>query len=462
MKRFFALILTAAFALCALALVPGAAETQTKARIITADCTVKVGGKAVDPKILDGIESSTVDFENQTIFITAREPIGGVYIKFGTEPKKWYLTYNDGKRNCGTNGFLHEYQPIQEEGVTSIGIGFPTKATVADIVIVSKGDELPASIQVWKRAEGSCDLLIFACNGGDDQLYFAGAIPDAADRGAAVQVCYLVNHWDSRLRTHELLNALWESGADRYPVLGPCPYNYSTPNEEAALHLLEKAGFTFDGLVSYAAEQLRRFQPQVVLTHAAGGEHGNGAYMLTSHIVSDAVEAAGDASKYPASAAEYGAWDVPKFYVHLAEQNGIDFEIDTPLERFGGRTAFRVSQDALKCHATLADTAAYSWLLGENGSITAATQLSEYSPRQYGLVRSTVGEDAEKKDFYENTVLSGGEQPTEPPATEAPPTEEPIATEGPTEPATELPATQTPATAAPVTAEPAPTEPADT
>ena len=44
----------------------------------------------------------------------------------------------------------------------------------------------------------------------------------------------------------------------------------------------------------------------------------------------------------------------------------------------------------------------YFWLNGKNNSFTSATQIKTYSPCEYGLYYSAVGEDKEKNNMFEN------------------------------------------------------------
>ena len=46
----------------------------------------------------------------------------------------------------------------------------------------------------------------------------------------------------------------------------------------------------------------------------------------------------------------------------------------------------------------------YLWIYGNYGEIDRASQISKYSPCEYGLSRSTVGADVEKNDFFENVT----------------------------------------------------------
>ena len=44
------------------------------------------------------------------------------------------------------------------------------------------------------------------------------------------------------------------------------------------------------------------------------------------------------------------------------------------------------------------------WLAGEDGNRSKASEIEKYSPCNYGLFRSLVGEDLEKNDFFENLL----------------------------------------------------------
>lgn len=90
----------------------------------------------------------------------------------------------------------------------------------------------------------------------------------------------------------------------------------------------------------------------------------------------------------------------------------IDFEIDVPLEFFGGRTAYQVSQDAFRCHISQFKSRYRIWLLGtDDKPVTKASQFPKYNPRYYGLYYSAVGKDKIKTDFYENIVLLKDQKP---------------------------------------------------
>ena len=90
-------------------------------------------------------------------------------------------------------------------------------------------------------------------------------------------------------------------------------------------------------------------------------------------------------------------------YLHLYEENPIVIDYDQPLERFGGMTAFEVTQKlGFPCHESQYDYFK-GWLYG-GGKITLASQIKKYNPCKFGLYFTSVGEDAQKNDFFENLL----------------------------------------------------------
>ena len=102
------------------------------------------------------------------------------------------------------------------------------------------------------------------------------------------------------------------------------------------------------------------------------------------------IKFAADEKKYPASAKEYGVWDVPKCYIHLWSENVIDMDWRQPLKAFGGRTAFEIAEEGFRCHISQQKTDYHveDWGPWDNSL--------------FGLYRSLVGPDEEKNDFFEN------------------------------------------------------------
>ncbi len=259
-------------------------------------------------------------------------------------------------------------------------------------------------MQIWKPPCEKADLLLLPTHADDEQLFFAGVLPRyAGEEGAAVQVAYMTNHWDTVSRPHEQLDGLWTAGVRNYPVIGPFPDEPASlgSKSEAAEAVLQRALSVYDeeAVTEFQVELIRRFRPQVIVGHDFAGEYGHGAHMLNAYTLSRALELSGDASNYPESAEKYGVWVVPKTYMHLYEKNKIVMDWDVPLKRFGGLTAFEVSKLGYACHISQRETWFTGWLNREK-----AADIVAYSPCFYGLYESTVGMDTGKGDFFENIV----------------------------------------------------------
>ena len=137
-------------------------------------------------------------------------------------------------------------------------------------------------------------------------------------------------------------------------------------------------------------------QNDSVALHAENGEFGHNQHILTYDIVAAAVEAAADPAQYPESAARYGAWDTPKLYVHLYEDNRLAIDFDTPEAYFDGLSSYDVARLAFEKNLSQVDQGAAYNMVGERSDAV------RYDNRAFGLARSTVGGDVRHDSFFEN------------------------------------------------------------
>jgi len=396
------------------------AETEQEARRLT----VTVSGSGYDSFafLSDGnIRSHTTSASTASITLEANEGMASLYLMFDLEPAPYTITDNASGKvlNAGQYEFLHEYVDLATgfgAAPTSVTIQFPKAVRMSEIYAYSAGT-LPSNVQVWQPPlDDKADILLLATHGDDDQLYFAGLFPlYAGELGYGVQVAYLTDHRNmTKIRTHEMLNGLWATGVTAYPVFGDFD-DFRIDDLQETYNEYAVRGTSRDDLMQYVVTVLRRFNPQVVIGHDFKGEYGHGMHMVYTDLLVEALDYIGDETMYPEIAAKYGVWDVPKTYIHLYKTNPIVIDYDQPLEAFNGKTAFQVTQDyGFPCHASQQGFMFTPWLYGsgctkENKTITKVTQITKYNPAEFGLYRSTVGEDVLKNDFMEN-ITSYAEQ----------------------------------------------------
>ena len=411
MKRVFTLLLTF---LLLLQLCPGAAAQDNEAQEISGAHLVSDSqGFPSVYSLFDGKRYEGYTAQDQaTLTLTCEGGIGSLYLTFGKSYGPYTVTNADTGDvvTAGEKCYAHDFVDLQAlfgscpTTVTLCFTGGP--APLHELKVFSPG-QVPDSIQRWQDpVEGQTDLILFATHSDDDQLFFAGLLPYyAVERGYQVQVIYMTSHYNTApFRIHEVLDGLWAVGIRSYPVFGAYPDFGDTSTFEGALQRFGKFGHSRESMTGWIVEQMRRFHPLVVVGHDFAGEYGHAQHRVWSQLVADAAALSSDPEAYPESVETYGTWDVPKTYIHLYQGNPIVMDWDQPMESFGGMTPYQVTKDlGFPCHSSQ-----QRWAYFFRGHDTCAS-IPNYNPSFYGLYRSTVGEDIEKNDMFEN-LISHAEQ----------------------------------------------------
>lgn len=387
------------------------ATTSTAADISGVDLVSEYHGFQGVNYLFDGnLLESISSRETSSLTLEYAQGIGSVYILYNDEYGPYTVTDNTTGRivTAGEQYFLHEYLDLVAmfgTAPTSVTLSYTNgKHQIQEIFVYTTG-EVPGFVQKWEQPmDDKTDIILFSTHGDDEHLFFAGLLPYYAQcRDCQVQVIYLTNHFNTLpSRIHEMLNGLWAVGITTYPVFGPFR---DFPKET-----LYDAYFTFNSqgvyrkdIVEFVVEQIRRFNPQVVVGHDFDGEYGHGQHMVYADCLSEAILVSNDPGQYPESAEMYGVWEVSKAYFHLYEENQVVMDWDTPMDELDGMTPFEVSQLlGYACHKSQQFTRFTKWIHGDDGTITKATEIEKYSPCLYGLYFSTVGPDIHKNDLFEN------------------------------------------------------------
>lgn len=360
-------------------------------------------------KLFDGnAQSGTAAGENACLTLERQEGIGSLYLTFDYESPNYTLTDNQTERtvSLGEKGFAHDFISLEDvfgHPVASVTIRFPKEQVKLWEVQAFAPGEPPEWVQRWRPCwEEGADLALFSTHGDDEQIFFAGLLPEyAGERGYRVQVIYLTNHRNmTGVRVHEMLNGLWAVGVRAYPVFGDFD-DFLTYDREEAFRIFERLGWPKETLLGFVVEQLRRFRPLVAVGHDFAGEYGHGQHMAYAQLLAEAVERSGDEAQFPESAQRWGAWEVPKTYFHLYGEHPVVLNWDQPLECFGGLTAFEVTKlRGFPCH----ETQQYPVFCRQLYPFDRAAEVERYSPCRYGLYRTQVGEDEACDDFFEHLI----------------------------------------------------------
>lgn len=335
------------------------------------------GGQNCTP-LQDDSYYTTVSFmANQSVTVQSESMMYGIYLIWDLPAVQWTLSYNQTVKQCGTNGFLHEYVAIPE-GTTECTLRFSKNASLGDIFAYSDGT-LPSTVQVWQPSCSSADILVFSTHADDELLFLGGPVVTYASRSdVRVQVVYMCEFWSSqKVREHEKLDGLWECGVRYYPVNGDFKDLYSMSLEEALKQ------YSYSDLLAFVTAQIRRFRPQVCVTQDINGEYGHGGHRILVKAFCEAVDNCSDAGFCTASASKYGTWSIPKTYLHLHPENKITLDLRVPIAALGGKTGLDTLKTAYKKHV--------SQQIWTNLRVD---DTYVYSCAAFGLYRTAVGTDS--------------------------------------------------------------------
>ena len=342
---------------------------------------------------MDGQEGSAVNIEKGAEFtVSAGAPIGSLYLRWDCAPLPWEAEADGVPVKAGENGYRHEFVALDTPAETvTIRLSREKAVRLSDIFVFTPG-RVPDWVQVWQPPCERADILAIPTHADDEFIFFGGLLPlYAGERGLEVQVIYMVNH-QARIssRNHELLNGLWQAGVRHYPVVHDVP-EYRVGNVEQA------KGYYGDKFERFQVEMIRRFRPLVIVDHDVDGEYHSAMHKFNTKSLMKAVELAADAASDPDSAERYGVWDTPKTYLHIygPEEKRTVLDYETPLEAFGGKTAFEVAREAYALHKS--QQKLHYRVYGAE---------SKFDSRSFGLYRSLVGPDEARDDLLEHIDFS--------------------------------------------------------
>ena len=367
---------------------------------ITEACTVRVSGYANDKKgMLDDRNMTMWRQEERNAWIEVQTPdgikAGGVYLRWGVQPVALRIEAPDGDSGEWQTvlllpaGYYQQYIPFE---TPLAHFRIRPQADQADfglirLQVLSPGD-VPEDIHIWQPFEGKADLMVLVAHPDDELLYMGGVIPYYnTERSKRVIVVYVARM--NGFRLVEALDGLWRCGVRNYPELPNQQFRdrYVTSLQQC-LEIWQE-----ERLKSYVTGMIRKYRPDVIVTHDVNGEYGHGAHRACCWAVQQCVKDAADPEKDPDSAARFGPWQVKKTYLHLyrGDLGQIDFDWRQPLSAFDGKTAFEVTDEAFRLHRSQAGSGRYK-----------VEDFGRYDNSLFGLYSSTVGPDTGKNDFFEN------------------------------------------------------------
>ena len=326
-----------------------------------------------------------------TFIAPSKTPIHGLYLCFKQMPDAYEIQVPKGSGwetvATGDPAYYHAYFEIPG-GADSVRVWVPTDTRQVlgfnQVYAFSEG-EVPDWVQRWEAPLENADILFMSTHPDDELIFFGGAIPTAVDQGRRVAVAYMT--YSNETRRSELLNGLWALGVRNYPVIGPFGDSWQKSLKEQYRIMGGE-----EKIEAWTAEVIRRVKPRVVVAQDLEGEYGHPMHKILAAAVTEVFSQTADTSAYPESAAQYGAWQADKLYVHLWPENSARFDWDAPLASFDGKTG-----------GELADEVYRTMHVSQKASgMSVDDEGVKYDNHLFGLYASTVGPDVTGGDFFEN------------------------------------------------------------
>lgn len=435
----------AALLLCAaLIAVPARALAQSDAAAdLTRDCKLSASFSSSLFRLTNGDKQSAQRIpagKSVTVSWAEGVPAATVFFAFYTAPVAHTVLQHDAEGTLLSEEagvLLWNNAVALLEGARSVTIrAGETELVLCTLAVYGEG-EIP-DYHPWQPTPEKADYLLIAMHPDDDALFLGAVIPIyGAEQGREGVALYMATR--IRQRIDEALNGAWTMGLRTLPIMGGFP---DIPPDYREKH--EKT-FQRADVVRYLVRQMRKLQPEVVVSQDLNGEYGHWQHVLLANAVLEAAPLAADASYDPQSVNEYGVWEVKKVYLHLYAEGAITLPVTQPLNAFGGKTAVEVAAAAFACHVS------------QLPSRHSVTNEGIYSLSDFGLAYTTVGADSPGvNDLFEHIdpatlhaqitpepMATPEPSPTaEPPvATDPPRTEPPQITRQPVSDPTALPAT---------------------
>ena len=397
MKKF--LLLMGMMMLLSLAAIDVCAE---EAADITQACVIDV---SVYKRNMDGMldDDNLTKWEtgNNGGYVEVKTPAGvssqGVYLQWGNYPTDFWLQVpsQDGKSWVNAQKITETYfvqwiafdMPLTHFRLCTMN--GEDKLSFIRMQVMGEG-VLPEWVQAWQPFEGKADLMVLVAHPDDELLFMGGVIPYYNTvQGKKVIVVYIASM--PAHRKVELLTGLWHCGVRMYPEM-PTPKfrDKNTMDRKECLNLWEEKV-----LLDHVTGLIRKYQPEVIVTHDINGEYGHGAHKACNWAVRQCVQRAANPNTDVQSFRTYGAWQVKKVYFHLYDGKKnlgqIRFDWQKPEEAFGGKNMLTVAAEAFQMHQSQS-----------RATIYAVRDEGPYDCSAFGLYYSTVGNDAGMNDLFEH------------------------------------------------------------
>lgn len=263
----------------------------------------------------------------------------------------------------------------------------------------------------WQPQPLKAGILVVGAHPDDEGIFFGGALPyyTQVTHTPVAFICMTSGDYNNpytAVRENQLRRAAWTYGLRNQPLLPRF-------KDTGSVSINDVWDIWADGVLDgddvaagklrasyYVAKQIRRFRPEVLVTHGAGGEYGHTNHIATSQSVVDAWTIAAN----PAIELDgLPPWQAKKIYLHEWGSNRLFHDHwESEFTELTGKSPREVAIDGLLFHANKSKVST-TYLSGE-----VAAPWDDHPSEWWGLYSTTVGSDTVAPNFTIGSVSYTG------------------------------------------------------
>ncbi len=268
------------------------------------------------------------------------------------------------------------------------------------------GDQPTAGAYDWQPPTNKITLLAVSAHQDDEGVFFGGALPYYSSVLNLPTMVLCMTGGRDAVRDEELRCAAWTYGLRYEPLFGHfvsflsswLTNNPYTNNIDVSWDVWADGVFQGDGsdleagkarAINYVAEQIRRYRPDVIITHDLNGETGHNEHKATAYAVTRAFFVAADPTATATNLVGLPPWQAKKLYMHVYPINRIFHEFwETPYPALTNLTPHQVVNTGLTCHVSQGPS---RWICAS--VYPPSGMYSSWPSEWWGLYASMVGPD---------------------------------------------------------------------
>lgn len=283
--------------------------------------------------------NSRVSFtKDEVLTIGVPSDAGGIYVAWYTAPESALVEMLDSAETvlsstAASTELLNDYYAVPA-GCTSIRISGKKAFAISEIRVFDT-ETPPEELTIMAEQKTQPEVMLVLAHTADEAYYFGSLLPYC--RSEDVAVVFLMSY--SRETQQQAIELQYALGSRTQPIFGGFTYFRSYMSSDKMYAMMDE-----DEISAYMLQLIRKYQPNVLITHDIAGEGGDCLHVLTATQVQLAAERAAIEKYDYASTAEYGVWQVRAVYQHRSEGTNPLYDTKAPLSEYGGLSTVELAQ----------------------------------------------------------------------------------------------------------------------